>query len=252
MTFSLHQCSVVSSFVREVVTPDGAVLLDIKQGSCFSVTPIGALIWSRLTLGESDEQIIAYLADAFPDTPVSQVREDFCQFLAHLRRKGLLRSDHSGSPAGFPRLLFFFRPNPHTRANVGSAPRSPRFLVWKALLGLLIFDLCGFSSHFDRIHACLRQWPLSPGWMPYEHNKPLVEEICWAVNQACAWYPKRVLCLQRSAVTTCLMRNCGIPAQTVIGAQKLPFKAHAWTEIEGNVVNERRNVQEIYLVWERC
>jgi len=79
-----------------------------------------------------------------------------------------------------------------------------------------------------------------------------VERISKAVNYACVAYPKRVLCLQRSAVTTCLLRSWGVPAQMVMGAQKVPFKAHAWTEVDGRAINERREVQKIYGVWERC
>jgi hypothetical protein len=72
------------------------------------------------------------------------------------------------------------------------------------------------------------------------------------MNYACVFYPKHVLCLQRSAVTTCLLRDCGVPAKMVMGAQKVPFKAHAWTEVNCSAVNERRNVQKVYAVWERC
>ena len=38
----------------------------------------------------------------------------------------------------------------------------------------------------------------------------------------------------------------------VLGAQKLPFKAHAWVEVGGRAINERSNVQTIYVVWDRC
>ena len=75
--------------------------------------------------------------------------------------------------------------------------------------------------------------------------------LCKAVNHACVWYPKRVLCLQRSAVTTCVLRNCGVPASMVMGAQTLPFKAHAWTEVDERPITNRA-VQTIYSVWERC
>jgi hypothetical protein len=36
-----------------------------------------------------------------------------------------------------------------------------------------------------------------------------------------------------------------------IGAQNLPFKAHAWTEVNGRAINERRDVQRLYAIWER-
>lgn len=78
------------------------------------------------------------------------------------------------------------------------------------------------------------------------------EEICAAVDLALIWYWKEVLCLQRSAATVCLLRNCGIRAQLVIGAQSMPFKAHAWAEIDGRVVNDKPYVPEIYAVLDRC
>ncbi len=123
-----------------------------------------------------------------------------------------------------------------------------RSLFFKALIGLLIFDLFGFGRHFARMHKLVRNWKVSP-----RHALPdTVPRVCNALNYACVWYPKRVLCLQRSVVTTCLLRSCGVDAQMIMGAQKLPFKAHAWTEVDGRAINERRDVKTIYGVWERC
>jgi hypothetical protein len=59
------------------------------------------------------------------------------------------------------------------------------------------------------------------------------------------------LCLQRSAATACLLKRCGIPAQMVIGAQQMPFKAHAWVEVDGRVVNDKPYMTEIYAVLDR-
>src|SRR6266850_7633593 len=123
-----------------------------------------------------------------------------------------------------------------------------RFLFWKALLGLLAYDLMGFGSNFARMHNSLKAWTVSSR----TPSPRAVEGVCRAVNYACVVYPKRVLCLQRSAVTTCLLRSCGVSAQMVMGARKLPFKAHAWVEVDGKAVNERLDVQSIYGVWERC
>jgi hypothetical protein len=38
----------------------------------------------------------------------------------------------------------------------------------------------------------------------------------------------------------------------VMGSQNMPFKAHAWTEVEGVPVNERNDVKRIYSVLESC
>jgi len=123
-----------------------------------------------------------------------------------------------------------------------------RLLFWKALIGLLTYDALLLSRNFARMHKLVRGWRIAPG----NPDPNVVERVCKAVNHACVWYPKGVLCLQRSAVTTCLLRSYGVSAQMVIGAQKLPFKAHAWTEVNGHAINERRDVQSVYGVWERC
>lgn len=121
-------------------------------------------------------------------------------------------------------------------------------LFWKAFIGLLAFDVLGLGRNFAKLHRTVRNWPVSN---KIQHLN-VTDRVCEAVNYACAWYPKRALCLQRSAVTACVLRSCGVPAQMVLGAQKLPFKAHAWVEVNGFAVNERRDVQTIYGVWERC
>lgn len=121
-------------------------------------------------------------------------------------------------------------------------------LFWSALVGLLAFDAFGFSRNFFRMHQFVSNCRVSTKKAPVE----TVDRVCRAVNYACNWYPKRVLCLQRSAVTTYLLRRSGVPASMVMGAQILPFKAHAWTEVDGEAINERRDVQKIYSAWERC
>jgi hypothetical protein len=123
-----------------------------------------------------------------------------------------------------------------------------RFLFWKALIGLVTFDLLLLVRNFATLHRIVRNWKSSGR----KASPDATDRICDAVNLACSWYPKRALCLQRSAVATCMLRSCGVPAQMVIGAQKLPFKAHAWVEVNGRAVNERTDVQTIYGVWERC
>lgn len=121
------------------------------------------------------------------------------------------------------------------------------FLFWKALVSLVAFDLlcrCNFRRIYRVVRDCkVSRKNCSPG---------KAGVVCEAVNLACVWYPKDVLCLQRSAVTTYLLRKSGIAAQMVLGAQELPFKAHAWVEVSGNVINERADVHAIYRVWDRC
>lgn len=76
--------------------------------------------------------------------------------------------------------------------------------------------------------------------------------LCHAMDLACVFYFKRVLCLQRSAATTMQLRHHGWAATMVIGAQLLPFQSHAWVEIENRIVNDKPYVSEIFQVLERC
>ncbi len=78
------------------------------------------------------------------------------------------------------------------------------------------------------------------------------DALCRAMDYACVFYFKPVLCLQRSAATTLFLRRHGWSAEMVIGAQMLPFKSHAWCEINGVVVNDKPYMRDIYDVLERC
>ena len=78
------------------------------------------------------------------------------------------------------------------------------------------------------------------------------EELCHAIDVACVFYFKPVLCLQRSAATAILLRRHGWKAQMVLAVQILPFSSHAWVEIEGCVINDKPYMPEIFQVLERC
>ena len=78
------------------------------------------------------------------------------------------------------------------------------------------------------------------------------EELCRAMDLACVFYFRRVQCLQRSASTTLLLRRHGRFAEMVTGTQILPFRSHAWVEIDGTVVNDKPYMHDIYQVLDRC
>jgi Transglutaminase-like superfamily len=122
------------------------------------------------------------------------------------------------------------------------------FLVLNAYLKLVDFDLYLVQGKFGAIYDKVRHYPLAAS----TPNPDALEQICSAVDMACIWYWKEVLCLQRSAATACLLKKYGFPAQMVIGVQQLPFTAHAWVEVDGRVVNDRPYTPEIYAVLDRC
>jgi hypothetical protein len=124
-------------------------------------------------------------------------------------------------------------------------------LFLRGIFALLVYDVVSAACGFETIHSMVKRWKLAHNTSDSETSS-IIDRVCTAVNYACVWYPKQTLCLQRSFVTTYLLRKCGISAQMVLGAQKLPFKAHAWVEVDGHAINERSNVQATYAVWDRC
>jgi hypothetical protein len=122
------------------------------------------------------------------------------------------------------------------------------FLVLKAYWKLILFDLYLARGNFAALYDKVRNYPIRAE-APADNA---VEQICSAVDMACIWYWKEALCLQRSAATACLLKKYGVPAQMVIGAQQMPFKAHAWVEVDGRVVNDKPYTLEMYAVLDRC
>lgn len=75
--------------VKEIENQDGAVLLDIEQGVCFSLTPVASRIWHLLKVHCELEQIADTIAAEFT-APRNLVERDLSEFLDSLRHHRLL------------------------------------------------------------------------------------------------------------------------------------------------------------------
>ena len=124
----------------------------------------------------------------------------------------------------------------------------PSFLVSRSYLRLIQFDFYLARGNFEALYEKVRSHPVKG----VSTEPDIVEKICSAVDMACIWYWKEALCLQRSAATVCMLRSHGVSAELVIGAQQMPFKAHAWAEVNGRVVNDKPYTPEMYAVLDRC
>jgi hypothetical protein len=122
------------------------------------------------------------------------------------------------------------------------------FLVAEAYAALLVFDALALRDRgFKRTYTVTR-------WRKVARRTPAADvtpRVCRAVEEACAWYFKRALCLQRSAVATWLLRRRGVRAELVIGFRPVPVDSHAWVEVDGKVVNDRPQYQKYFRVLER-
>ena len=122
------------------------------------------------------------------------------------------------------------------------------FLVLHAYLRLIQFDFYLARGSFKALYEKVRDYPISR----VAPSPDAAEKICSAMDVACIWYWKEALCLQRSAATGCLLRRYGVRAKMVIGAQQIPCKSHAWVEVDGQVVNDKPYMAEMYAVLDRC
>jgi len=121
------------------------------------------------------------------------------------------------------------------------------WLVLWAFVELLRVDL-QLLRGFPVVYEYVRRYPV-------RNHRPSARtdmEICHAVDLASVFYFKPVRCLQRSAAAATLLRLAGYPAEMVIGVQPWPFRAHAWVEVSGRIVNDKPYTSDMYTPMERC
>ncbi len=120
--------------------------------------------------------------------------------------------------------------------------------MFEAYWELLSLEYQLFRKDFAAIYDRVRRTPLGT-----RKSNPLAcAQMCEAVDLAAVLYFRKVLCLQRSAATACLLKKHGFSVQLVIGVRYLPFVAHAWVELDGLVLNDKPYISEIYAVLARC
>jgi hypothetical protein len=124
-----------------------------------------------------------------------------------------------------------------------------RRLVFESMVFLIYVDGVMRLGGLRVLQQRLKERRIDPG---PARDIPSRDQICHAIDLACAFYFKQILCLQRSAATVLLLRKYGHNAEMVIGAQVLPFKSHAWVECDGTVVNDKPYVTQLYTPLERC
>jgi hypothetical protein len=123
-----------------------------------------------------------------------------------------------------------------------------KWQVFESWLLLLHFDCLIRFCDFPRVHQVVREYRVKPT----SSSRLTASELSRAIDLACVFYIKRVLCLQRSAALTILLRYHGCKAEMVVGAQVFPFLSHAWVEVEGQVINDKPYVTQMFQVLDRC
>jgi len=241
----------VSPDIYSFTDKDGSAILSVDRDRMYSVIGVGSAIWAKLAsqpAGVTFDSIVESLSAEYQDVPRHQIERDVERLLASFQRNGFIRT-------GERRQNRFAGWRDRGHAGFLFLARKATGLLLKlklyglaAFLGLSVINIMLKLAPFSAFYHTVKRWPVSGAPGDPEAALP----VCEAVDKATTWYPKQAMCLQRSAVATCLLRSRGLPAQMVIGCRKIPFKSHAWAELYGLVVNDKEKVQEFYRVLDRC
>lgn len=242
---------------------DGSVVLSISEDRICKLNGVGALTWMVLEEnlnGLTLEEIVTGLQQQFEainaegelryEVSTEQLTSDTARFLNTMTRMKLLqvsrdvrgqdsysiRADVSGTTSA---RVAESSSIDTTRSGAGNIRPSKRETL-SAFLSLLAFDLLLKCASFHSLIKRVEHWPIAK---PRSADFETCRRVRAAVDRAQMFYPKKAMCLQHSAVMTCLLRRRGIPAQMVLAAQEFPVRVHAWAEVDGYVVNDRQNVK---------
>jgi hypothetical protein len=239
-----------SPHVRASLTGASGVLLHIERDRVYSLDRIGTEIWRLFTAGLTPDAIAASISSAH-NAPLPLVQGDVLSFLARLEQQGLIVRHTSGAPDAQPTSTVPTLADAAVRAAPTPAPMTAAaraevpvatVLVARCVWRLVRVDLELQWRGFSRVYAAVARHRTRG----VAYASEIVTAVCRAMDRASTLYPRHALCLQRSAAATCVLRDHGVAAALVIGARKHPFRAHAWVEVDGAVVNDKRGVKDYY------
>ena len=243
--------SVVKEICFSPANADGCIILDVLHDRILSLNNTGALIFAKLAGSEngmSRQELLAALIDEFAGVAPHRIGAAIDKLLTQLDEKKVLK--RKAVRRGPNRVRVSLSQTVVVCVNVLVTP----LLLVKAynaaaILLLSSADVVLKLGGFSTLHKTVKQWRLRGN---SSDDQGTIVRGCATVERACIWHPKQKLCLQRSAVTTWLLRSLGIPAEMVIGVHKMPFYGHSWVEVDGRVVNDHKNVQTFFHVLSRC
>jgi hypothetical protein len=92
--------------VKQTASEDGAVLLDVERGICFSLNTVALDIWQLLKLGRNETEMLEIMLAKYPVSR-EQLHADIQAFLGNLHASGLLIADGAAEQkSGFRRRLW--------------------------------------------------------------------------------------------------------------------------------------------------
>ena len=230
---------------------DGTIILDVQGGKFHSLIQSGSKVWTALA-GHADgitqAELVNELMDQhqeFAEEPHDKVVSAIQHILEQLTRDGLVETDQFNSHSILQRLRCRLCVAGATAVrHAGDTLIRFRKVETAAFIEFGFYEVIRKLGGFYAREKIVRQWPTAS--IRPRNEEAELPAVCEAVHSAAVWYPKQTLCLQKASVTTSLLRQHGFPADMKIGVRKQPFHAHAWVEVDGQVVGDHQNVRKYF------
>lgn len=226
-------------------------MLNLERGTILSLNDTGSVMFSKLAAqqhGLTRAELIELLQHEFEDVQRSRLETAVDSLLGQLQETEIVIVGQKSARRWELRRELSQRV-PVSVRHLLRVLLFVRAYTFAALILLFTAELVRKLGGFRAIHRSVEKWKVGRG---KPSDKTALLRACAAVNRACTWHPKRALCLQRTSALVCLLRSLGFPAEMVIGVHKMPFYGHAWTEVDGRVVNDHANAQKFFHVLNRC
>ena len=252
---------------------DGSVLLSISEDRICKLNGVGALTWMVLEESRrplSLQEVVQRLNEQFKtinsegemvyNVSSTQLSEDTARFLNCATKMNLLQVNTdsrmlevysinegvsgttSSSTATLPRTT-----HRETEATpLVSAPTNVEVSILEVVTAFIVlaaFDLLLKFRGFKSLITTVKRRQIAE---PLTTDREICRRVRAMVDHAQMYYPKKAMCLQHSAVVTWLLRSKGVPAEMVLAACDYLPEAHAWVEVDGEVVNDSARVKESY------
>jgi hypothetical protein len=229
-----------------VTSKDGGLIFDIDHRRFRVLDTVAAEMWKLLNQGKSEPEVVDTIA-RLCNVDRQIVAGDLKKLLA------------SAADVDLAPERVFVTPQPESLTNGNGQksypwygqdattyrPQTRSMTVLKAFIGLIWSDRVLSKHALKGLCRRVSEWPIAE--TENKHDPELIGRICGAVEKACVWYRKPAVCLQRSAVTTCLLRSEGVAARMVVASKVMPLEPHAWVEVAGYPVNDFPKVRSLYL-----
>jgi len=212
----------VAPAVRHAEIDGLRVILDLDSASYRVLDHIGSAMWPALVGERPRSDVLAELTAAY-DAPQAVLERDLERFGARCVAERLLLSPPDAEP--FER-----------RERTGGTPRRAVRWHWFAALRSLVATGRGIAREGLRpVYERCAGVPL--GTRRIAFSRAVAAFLAAENVYVSARAPDD--CLGRSLALYRYLRSAGFAVAHVIGVRRIPFRAHAWVEYEGDVVLDR-------------